>query len=316
MDHGLKSNTRKTYSSAQQQFLNFCSQFSFVSCPASEKILLMYVSYLHNKGLKSSTISVYLAAVRSLHIQEGLSDPLVGCLRLKRALKAVINNSSPPSQKLPITCDILERIKSAMLNVFDHQMLWAAFTLAYFGLLRAAEFTVTGPSFDQKVNLQVQDVTLGREEGGLSYISLHVKRSKTDRDNKGTTIHIGCSTGCICAVCAMQSYLNRRRLAHALEPLFVFRDGSVLTRKLLVRHLKDFLHICGMVPDSYSGHSFRSGGATDSALSGMADWEIKLAGRWSSDAYQRYVRAPRSTLLGFASRMIQHRASASSDPKL
>lgn len=113
------------------------------------------------------------------------------------------------------------------------------------------------------------------------------------------------------AVCSMESYMSLRSQASMFEPLFVFRSGAVLTRTMLISQLRDLLQICGIQADAYSGHSFRSGGATDSALSGMADWELKLAGRWSSDAYQRYVRAPRSTLTGFASRMV-HRISTGS----
>lgn len=308
VDDGLRHNTQKTYSSAQKQFQKFCLKFSLAPVPASEDTLLMYISHLNNKGLKGSTISVYIAAVRSLHIQEGLPDPLVGCLRVKRALKAVNSSSGPPSQKLPVTCEILKRIQSVMLNIYDHKMLWAAYTVAYFGLLRAAEFTVTGKFFDKEVNLQVKDVEIIRDEVTLPYISVHIKRCKTDRKNKGTTIYIGCSKTSVCAVCAMIGFLDVRKAVSITEPLFLFRDGSALTRTSLVDNMKHFLHICGMSAECYSGHSFRSGGATDAALSGMADWEVKLAGRWSSDAYQRYVRAPRSTLLGFASRMIGHTA--------
>ena len=77
------------------------------ACPASEHLLLMYVAHMKQKGLKHTTMQVYLAATRSLHIQQGYGNPLVNCLRLRRALKAVVNESSPAVQKLPITYDIL-----------------------------------------------------------------------------------------------------------------------------------------------------------------------------------------------------------------
>ena len=35
-----------------------------------------------------------------------------------------------------------------------------------------------------------------------------------------------------------------------------------------------------------------AGAATTGALVGMTDYELQLLGRWSSDAYQRYIRAP------------------------
>ena len=60
---------------------------------------------------------------------------------------------------------------------------------------------------------------------------------------------------------------------------------------------------------SWVGHQkifrtrFMSGGAASVAETGMSDWEIKLAGRWTSETYQRYIQAPRQMLASFAKRM-------------
>ena len=61
----------------------------------------------------------------------------------------------------------------------------------------------------------------------------------------------------------------------------------------------------GYQSENYSGHSFRSGSATSAAAAGMSDWEIKLLGRWSSSAYQRYIRSPVPLLASFSKRIIQ-----------
>jgi hypothetical protein len=303
---GLKLNTRKTYSSAQLQFVRFCNMYGISPYNVPEQVLLMYIAYMNERHLKHSTMLVYLAAVRSLHIQAGLGDPLEGCLRVNLALKAVQRGCAPPKRKLPITRDILLSMGSILSNTFDHRMLWSAFNLAYFGLLRAAEFCVTNPPFSPKLNLTTSDVKLFSEPPP-SYMSVHIKQSKTDTASKGVYLYIGCSGHALCAVCSLKHYMDCTPVHEnsADMPLFRFQDGQVLTRQLLVLHLHKFLNAIGIDPSQYSGHSFRAGGATDCALSGMGDWEIKLAGRWTSDAYQRYVRAPPSLLVSFASRMLQ-----------
>ena len=308
---GLKLNTRKTYSSAQLQFVRFCNSYGLSPYCISEQVLLMYIAYMNDKGLKHSTILVYLSAVRSLHIEAGLGDPLEGCLRVGQALKAVQRGSTPPRRKLPITHTILQNIGSTLSNTPDHCMLWSAFTLAYFGLLRAAEFCVIKPPFNPSINLSMTDVSIFNAGQPTAYMSVHIKQTKTDKTGKGVSVCIGCSGQALCAVCAMQHYL-----AHAQpqglspsQPLYRFHDGQVLTRQHLISHLRIQLQSIGIDPAEYSGHSFRSGGATDCALSGMGDWEIKLAGRWTSDAYQRYVRAPSSLLAGFARRMLHNQSS-------
>ena len=163
------------------------------------------------------------------------------------------------------------------------------------------------PSFDPQINLQLGDVKVVRRSGLPSYMSLHLKTSKTDYQNKGTTLFIGCSANAVCAVCAIAQYKSLKRSVPESDSSFTFKSGQVLTKVMFVRHSREFLSICGIEQACFSGHSFRSGSATDGTLSGLADWEVKLAGLWTSEAYHRYVRAPTSALVRFASRMIRHR---------
>ena len=100
---------------------------------------------------------------------------------------------------------------------------------------------------------------------------------------------------------------NEWKLAQDLEsqptdPFFSV-NGIVLTKDLFIRETRLRVAMIGLDPLQYSGHSFRSGSATTAAMAGMSDWEIKVLGRWTSDAYQRYIRAPVTMLSSFASRM-------------
>ena len=59
--------------------------------------------------------------------------------------------------------------------------------------------------------------------------------------------------------------------------------------------LKQLLHFCGYDTSGYDtsafkGHSFHIGAATAAALRGDSDVQIRAAGRWTSDAFKKYIR--------------------------
>jgi len=50
------------------------------------------------------------------------------------------------------------------------------------------------------------------------------------------------------------------------------------------------------ITGSFSSHSFRIGAATVAAQRGIPDHQIQLMGRWTSNAYQLYIRTPADVL--------------------
>ena len=78
---------------------------------------------------------------------------------------------------------------------------------------------------------------------------------------------------------------------------------SVLRRLLYTMsydHLTDvlwrLLQQAGYQQCLYSSHNFRIGAATTAAAAGLPAWLIKSLGRWSSNAYQTYIKCPPETL--------------------
>ena len=51
--------------------------------------------------------------------------------------------------------------------------------------------------------------------------------------------------------------------------------------------------MAGDMKGSVTSHSFRNGVATSKSQTGYSDEEILTLGRWRSDAFLRYVKAPR-----------------------
>jgi len=106
--------------------------------------------------------------------------------------------------------------KSLDLQLPDHCMFWATCTLAYFGLLRAAEFTVPSlASFSPLIHLGVKDISVD-SASDPSTMHVKIKASKTDPFRKGCFIHIGRGRSALCAIQALMAYLALRGVLLAL----------------------------------------------------------------------------------------------------
>ena len=69
--------------------------------------------------LKASSIKVYFAGVRSLHIENGFRNPLANCLRLERVLRGIKRTQGIGKRvRLPVTASILRR-QHLLLNLSD-----------------------------------------------------------------------------------------------------------------------------------------------------------------------------------------------------
>ena len=71
--------------------------------------------------------------------------------------------------------------------------------------------------------------------------------------------------------------------------LLAYPDGSSMLRRDFDDSLKQLLVICGHQTSYFKGHSFRIGAATDAALKGESDPQIRAAGRWTSDALNKSI---------------------------
>ena len=77
----------------------------------------------------------------------------------------------------------------------------------------------------------------------------------------------------LCPVSSMMGYLAI--CPSEPGPLFLFRDGSTLSRTKLIQCLRQALSSVGVDCSGYSGHSFRIDAATTAARMGVSDSLIK-----------------------------------------
>lgn len=312
IERGVAKSTLTSYNSGKRRYLGFCAQFHLHPLPVNESVLCSFVAFLFSSSLSYQSIRSYLSAVRHLQITNGLPDPAMGSFPLlDYALKGV-RREGPARQKrnrLPITPELLRRICQVWSQDpphFDRTMLWAAFCLGFFGFMRAGEFTCPSHEAFTPDMLSLQDLAVD-SHSSPTHLAVHLKQSKTDPFGVGTTLHLGTTGDTLCPVVAMLGYLAIRPPSPG--PLFIFCDGSTLSRTRLVQSLRQALSAAGVDDSKFSGHSFRIGAATTAAKVGLNDSLIKTLGRWKSSAFTLYIRTPWHQLSAVSAALVSTHSS-------
>ena len=197
---------------AFHRYTAFCQQAAVREPYPVEDTLCRYVAYLSNQSLKHRTIKAYLSALRFAQVHQGLGDPFrQSPMPLLEYVLAGIKRSqakayTPPKPRLPITPDILARLREQWVHnppPQDGYMLWAAACTGFFGFLRAGEFTVPSPgSYDKQVHLNLDDLAID-SHSTPSMVRIHIKQSKTDPFRQGTDVYLGATGTPLCPVQAL-----------------------------------------------------------------------------------------------------------------
>ena len=303
----MAPSTKRTYQSGITRFQEFCSTFSLPPLPASPLTLRYFCAHI-STTVCHATVKLYLSAICLHHIEHNHPDPTHDTL-LQYVVKGIKRSQSAPTRpRLPITLSILKALKQALHNATHHtmhdkRMLWAAFTTAFYGFLRAGELCARAVAhFDPDSRLLHSDLTLNS-----TYIRLNIQASKTDPFRQGQTVTIG-ATSTSTYPRALKTYLEllESTFSRPSSPLFVFKDRAYLTRSKLTTTLRNLLLAAGLNPDHYASHSFRIGAATSAAAAGLPDWQIQAMGRWSSNCYTRYIHTPHSTIVRTSQQLAAH----------
>ena len=115
--------------------------------------------------------------------------------------------------------------------------------------MKAGEFTCpTTFRFDSESMLSPEDVSVDQHQSP-SLLCMKLKCSKTDPFRAGVAIFLGRTDNVLCPVAAVLTYLAV--CPQAPGPLFVFKDGSYLTREHLVAHLRMGLRQAGLEAERY-----------------------------------------------------------------
>ena len=205
---GVAPSTRHTYRAGVRSYQQFCNQFNIQQFPATS-LTLRYFCTSIAQCVSYKTIKVYLAVIRLEHLERGLHDPTDD--KLLQLLCTGIKRSQGTTSRtcLPITIDLLLSLKTQLRNdssysLLEKRLLWSAFTQAFYGFLRASEFTSS--------SLQWSDVQFS-----ATTVAIDLRQSKTDPFRRGHTITIQATSTSTCPVQAINCFAE----------LSTLRSGSV-----------------------------------------------------------------------------------------
>ncbi|SPO28309.1 uncharacterized protein UTRI_04706 [Ustilago trichophora] len=284
--NGLAPSTRARSSAIGADFTLFAASLAANPFPASPTLLIKWVAHHHTAGKSYNTLTSGLSALKSIHVDLGLSTRAFADKQLERTVRGFkrLVGAPLPVAKLPITLPLLRQLVRALYTAcpsrHDRRMFRAAFCLAFACFLRSGELTweAEGPNV-----LTVASVSFAQDD---SHVTVTLPASKMDPFRQGATLTAPAVNLSTCAVSALRVICHHRE---PRQPLFLLEGGQPFTRASFVAMLRRCLQACSIPPALYSGHSFRRGAATWAASNGVDADTIRGLGRWRSDCFRRYV---------------------------
>ena len=278
------------------------------SVPISVTDLGRYIAFLAPR-LCFSSVRQYLNAVRLMHLEAGLPNPLINNWYVTSIIKGLKRHKGDSTQqKLPITTDLLWGILSVLdFNRPFDLAFWAACLVGFFTFFRKSNLLIPASGkFDQAKHLCRSDVHLCSSGAVIA-----VRWSKTIQF-KERILHVPLpriEESPFCPTSALLLALSQLPNSNSPAPLFCYPTPSgprPITHSTFVTYLRQCLSKLGLDQSLFSGHSLRRGGASFAMQCGVPSEWIKLQGDWVSDAYERYMRPDFSLRLKLANTLGKH----------
>ena len=261
---GVAPSTRQTYQSGFNAFIKFCSQFDITPFPASSLTLEYFCAHA-SQHVSYKTLKVYLSSIRLAHIEQGLPDPTESAT-LHLVCRGIRRQQGDNQRtRLPITINLLRTLKeqlrlSSYYTTLEQCMLWAVFTVAFYGFFRASELLQTKWS----------DIALFSTQ-----MSINLQQSKMDPFRRGITIQIFSTGSSTCPIRAMTLYSKLVKNNNATTLIFRAGRFNPLTIQQLNKAIRHLLQRGEINHKNFASRSFQIGAATTAAAAGLPAWLIK-----------------------------------------
>lgn len=277
LEASSSSNTRKAYKSDWADFTTWCERTGESPLPATAIAVATYLAQLADGGKKSATIQRRIAAIRAVHKAANFEPP-TNAEGVKAVMRGIRRSKGiRPNKKKPATADIIAKLRfpETLTGIRDRALLLLGFAAAR----RRSEL----------VALHISDVEW-RPKG----ILLHIRRSKSDQEGKGTLVPVP-SGSKLQPVAALSAWLKASGITEG--PIFrsIDRHGRVGKAALSDRAVADIVKkVCGaagLEASAFSGHSLRAGFVT-SALDDDVDYFkiMSITGHVKVDTLKEYDR--------------------------
>ena len=287
--------------------------------PWKQEQTLIFLDWLiSDRKVSAATASSYLAGMKKAHEMRGLDDHVLRkglvnqVIKGKQHLEAVEKRTLKDKGRLPVTLTIMEMIKETIRTstypVERKLLIWTVCTLAFHGSFRIHEILCQNETFfDPAYTLLARDVVKRQHKWPdgktCDALQVTVKCPKESKKGAAAIVDVFETAGPTCPVKAFRRWSN---LAHRAgdQVLFSTEEHIPLTGKRLNDILRRLLceHI-DFSKGQITAHSFRSGVPSLLASLGHCEEDIKRVGRWSSRAFEHYVKLPRTSRAAIAQKL-------------
>ena len=297
-----------SYSNLRTQvrtYFSFCVYFQVHPLPADSTTIYAYAQFLA-RTLKPPSVRNYLSGVKMLHILHGLPYPFSEDPLLQLELRGISRmNPHVPVRATPITPDILVSVYTMMdFKNSLHLCVWACSLFLFYTMARLGSILPSSRSTPQHKVLTRDRVNFSAE--GLLITLVHTKTIQFGKRR----LHIPLLkiNSVLCPVAAYSRFfMSAPHITSVSGPAFTFcEDGHtrLLTTSKFIRTFRKVLTSGGVQHAStFTGHSFRRGGASWAFQSGVPGELIQICGDWASDSYKQYLEFSMSNKLHLAARL-------------
>lgn len=305
-NHGLSKATWSNYETAHRMLLK-CGKARKRSWnwPLSTEEVLVFIEWLRSdRKVKHATISNYLAGIRQLHVVKGMEPPVIRTQLVNLILNGVKNmdklrSAEEGRERLPMTMNMMKLLKAAIrkvdMNTQKKLLIWAVSCLAFNGVFRVHELLSRRETeFDPRFTLLTEDIEMKDTEHGEAIV-VKVKWPKEVRNGKNIILEVFQSGGATCPVKAIKKWWASGPPREVGMPAFREESGKPLTGRNLNKILKEIFEPYFQYGEGkVRTHSFRAGVPSMLAAQGGEEQEIKMVGRWSSRAFEHYIKLDRT----------------------
>ena len=276
-----------------QDFAQSHLRLDQVRFPVDSDTLALFVAYLYEKSYSPTTVLTYLSAIGYVHRLAGWPDSSKSD-RVQLILRGYSKiRPASADTRLPITLPPLERLITALEitqpSRFQRKLAQAMCSLAFFAALRVGEITIRRGQAQNNLLQFRHAAFMTDQSGNTKAVKLSFTHYKHSDPSRPVDLIVYREQP-VCPVSRLIEYLAIRGCSPG--PLFCWPDNTPVSREYFVRSLKEALQFCDLDHTRYKSHSFRKGAASWAAANDMSDAQIRLFGRWKSNAFLRYIRTP------------------------
>ena len=295
MSNAWLESTRESYSTGILVYHVYCDMRGIpeeLRAPTNQHIITSFITSLAG-SYSGAAIHNYIHGIRAWHILHGM-EWRPNQLELEAVLKGadrLTPLSSKRKKRLPYTPEFIAKLRQHMKldDPFDAAV-FACLTTCFYAAARVGEFVVPRlDAFSAAQHITPANLRVDRNSEGLEVTILHVPHTKA-APLEGEDVFWSSHPGLTDPYSALENHMrvnNPPNDAH----LFAYKYKSQLrplTKHAFIKRLASVARLAGVEP--LQGHGIRIGATLFYLLLGLPMEAMKVMGRWSSDAFLRYLK--------------------------